>query len=123
MSVKKILKAGSGVFGLSSILLLFLPATFLDVLGLDTSPSLKWSMRMIGITVFALAGNMWQNAKQENQENLKRVGSMMSIAAMGLAILTLLTPTRLTWFGYLYAAIGAAFSLAYLIALVGKKFD
>ena len=122
VSVRNILKAGGGVFGLSALLLLFLPATFLELLGLDTTTGLQWSMRMIGITVFALAGNMWQNAKQENLENLKRVGLVMSMAAMGLAILTLLIPTPLTWFAYLYATIGAAFSLAYLFALLGKKF-
>ena len=123
MSIRNILKAGSGVFGFSALLLLFLPATFLELLGLDNSPSLQWSMRMIGITVFALAGNMWQNSKQEDQENVKRVAQVMSISAITLAILTLLIPTTLTWFGYLYATIGAGFGLAYVIALARKKFN
>ena len=122
MSIRNILKAGSGVFGLSALLLLFLPSTFLKLLGLSTSSEMRWSMQMIGITVFALAGNMWQNSKQEKQENVRRVAQVMSISAIALAILTLLVPTTLTWFGYLYATIGAGFGLSYVIALARKKY-
>lgn len=51
------LKLGASVFGLSAILLLALPAPSLDVLTLDSqSDALAWSMRMISITLVALAG-------------------------------------------------------------------
>ena len=78
-------------------------------------------MRMIGITVFALAGNMWFNSKQSESANLKGVGIVMSVSAMALAVVTLMIPTELTWFSYLYAAIGAGFSVAYMITLLRKK--
>jgi hypothetical protein len=44
---------------------------------------------------------------------------VMALSAAGLGTLTLLTPvTALTWFDYVYAAIGYGFSLAYLAGLI-----
>ena len=121
MKVTQILRAGASVFGASAALLIFLPGTFLELLGLESSEPLRWSMRMIGITVLALAGNMWQNSKQESEANLRRVAQVMSFSAMGLAVLTLMVPTKLNWFCYLYALIGAGFSVAYLTAFIRNK--
>ena len=118
MKVRNILKVGSVVFGVSSILLVLAPRTFLTLLGLETNNGIDWSMRMIGITVFALAGNMWFNSKQSESANLKGVGIVMSVSAMALAVVTLMIPTELTWFSYIYATTGALFSIAYLLALV-----
>jgi hypothetical protein len=66
-ALRKTLQAGSIVFGSSAILLVFLPSLFLDLLGLESSEALDWSMRMIGVTVFALGGNMWNSASQIRQ--------------------------------------------------------
>jgi hypothetical protein len=57
-AIRKTLQTGSIVFGGSGLFLLILPALFLDLLALETNDQLVWSMRMIGITVFALAGNI-----------------------------------------------------------------
>ena len=61
--IKNTLKAGSIVFGASALFLLIAPALFLDLLGADDSNQMIWAMRMIAITLLALSGNMWQNAK------------------------------------------------------------
>lgn len=78
-------------------------------------------MRMIGITVFALAGNMWNNAKQADDSRVINVARIMCVSAALLGILTLLLPSSLTWFAYLYAIIGFSFSAAYLFNLVKKS--
>lgn len=116
--LRKTLQAGASVFGLSAILLIALPDTFLELLGMDSNDQLQWSMRMIGITVFALAGNMWQNARQPEDKRVVNVARVMCFSAASLGLLTLLIPVELTWFGYLYAAIGFGFALAYLFNLV-----
>ena len=54
--VKQTLKAGSAVFGASAIFLLIAPELFLDLLALDSNDQMVWSMRMIAITLIALAG-------------------------------------------------------------------
>lgn len=116
--IKNTLKVGSIVFGLSAAFLLIAPALFLDLLGAEDSQSMVWSMRMIAITLFALAGNMWQNAKLNNASSLGFVAKVMFIAAAGLGFLTIFIPNELTPFAIAYAIIGFSFSISYLVNLI-----
>ena len=118
--VKQTLKAGSIVFGLSALLLLIVPGVFLDLLGVTNNSEMIWSMRMIGITLIALAGNMWQNSKLNNAAALGFVGRVMFVAAAGLGFLTIFIPASLTPVAIGYAVIGFAFSISYLINLIRK---
>jgi hypothetical protein len=119
-ALRKVLRAGSGVFGISALFLLVLPALFLDLLGLSESSEMVWAMRMIGITLLALAGNMWNNAGQSSDVRVGNVAKVMCLSATALGVLTLMIPGELTWFSYLYAAVGFGFGLAYLVNLVRK---
>ena len=118
--IKNTLKAGSIVFGLSAVFLLIAPALFLDLLGADNSNPMIWSMRIIAITLLALAGNMWQNAKLNNAASLGFVAKVMFIAAAGLGFLTIFIPNELTPFAIAYAIIGFSFSISYLVNLIRK---
>jgi len=118
--VKQTLKAGSIVFGLSAVFLLIAPGVFLDLLRITNNAEMIWSMRMIGIILVALAGNMWQNSKLNNAAALGFVGRVMFIAAAGLGFLTVFIPARLTPFAIAYAAIGFGFSISYLVNLIRK---
>ena len=115
--IRKTLRAGSLVFGISALFLLVLPNLFLELLGLDKSDSLVWSMRMIGITVFALAGNMWNNAGQSSDARVENVAKVMCLSAASLGVLTLMIPVKLTWFSYVYAVIGFGFAISYAFNL------
>lgn len=121
--IRNTLRIGSLVFGLSSILLLLLPKKFLELLNLETSNNqLIWSMRMIGITLIALTGNMYINSKNSDLQRVQIVGWVMAICATGLGILTLAIPVKLNWFSVLYAIIGFTFGLNYLLNLILKKY-
>ena len=74
----------------------------------------------VGITLLALAGNMWNNAGQSSDERVGNVAKVMCVSATALGVLTLLIPGDITWFSYLYAAVGFGFGLAYLFNLVRK---
>ncbi|MDA3021527.1 MAG: hypothetical protein O2943_02490 [Actinomycetota bacterium] len=117
-SLRTTLKAGSIVFGASALFLLILPAAFLDLLGLDINDGMVWSMRMIGITLIALAGNMWNNSRNSSDTGVGHVALVMCVSASALGVLTLMIPVQLTWFAYLYAAIGFGFGLSYLLNIV-----
>jgi hypothetical protein len=119
-ALRKILRAGSIVFGASALFLLVLPAFFLELLGISQSDEMVWAMRMIGITLLALAGNMWNNAGQDSDVRVGNVAKVMCVSATALGVLTLLIPGEITWFSYLYAAVGFGFGLAYLVNLVRK---
>jgi len=118
--VKQTLRAGSIVFGLSALFLLIAPKIFLDLLDVTSNPEMIWAMRMIGIILLALAGNMWQNSKLNNAAGIGYVGRVMFIAAAGLGFLTIFIPAPLTPFAIGYAVIGFGFSISYLINLIRK---
>ncbi|MFZ4497642.1 MAG: hypothetical protein ACOYN7_09345 [Candidatus Nanopelagicales bacterium] len=119
-SLRNTLKAGSIVFGASALFLIILPETFLGLLGLEVNDGMVWAMRMIGITLIALAGNMWNNSRSSSDAGVGQVAWVMFVSASALGVLTLLIPAQLTWFAYLYAAIGFGFGLSYLINIVRK---
>ena len=119
--VKQTLKAGSAVFGASAIFLLIAPELFLDLLDFESNDQMVWSMRMIAITLIALAGNMWQNSKLNNNAlGLRFVARLMLFSATSLGVLTLLIPAKITIFTGVYAAIGFLFAISYLINLTRK---
>ena len=119
--IKQTLKAGGAVFGASALFLLIAPELFLDLLDLESNDQMVWSMRMIGITLFALAGNMWQNSKLNNNATaLKFVARVMFLAAASLGFLTIFIPSTLTPFAIGYAIIGFGFAISYLVNLVKR---
>jgi O-antigen/teichoic acid export membrane protein len=118
--LRTILKLGSTVFGLSALFLLVAPTTFLELLNLDTSESLQWSMRMIAITLIALTGNMLSVSRFGSETSVVFSARIMVISAAALGALTLLIPAEFTWFTIAYAAVGFLFSVAYLSALLRK---
>ena len=112
-----VLRAGSAVFGASALFLLALPALFLELLALPTGEDQIWSMRMIAVTLVALTGNMLVVSLYANVKGVRFASRVMQIAAFGLGALTLVVPAELTWFTYLYAAVGFGFSAAYTVLL------
>ena len=119
--VKQTLKAGSVVFGGSAIFLLIAPKQFLDLLELESNDQMVWSMRMIAITLIALAGNMWQNSKlNNNAAGLKFVARIMFLSAASLGFITIFIPATLNPFTIGYAVIGFGFAVSYLINLLKR---
>jgi len=108
------------VFGLSALILIGFPAFFNQLLGLDSTPALEWAMRMIGITLVALAGNMYSVSVKGSSNSVLFSGKVMMVSAAGLGVLTLLIPAPLGWFTLLYAAVGFGFSASYFWALNKK---
>ena len=119
--VKQTLKAGSAVFGASALFLLIAPEQFIDLLDLESTDQMVWAMRMIAITLFALAGNMWQNSRiNNNAAGLKFVARVMFLSAAALGFLTIFIPTTLTPFTIGYGVIGFGFAISYLINLLKR---
>jgi O-antigen/teichoic acid export membrane protein len=118
--LRTILKLGSTIFGLSAVFLLIAPKTFLELLNLETTDSLQWSMRMIAITLIALTGNMLSVSRFGSETSVVFSARVMVLSAAALGAVTLLIPAEFGWFTIAYAAIGFLFSLAYLSALLRK---
>lgn len=112
-----ILRVGAAVFGLSALWLLITPGFFLELLGLESSLALNWSMWMIAITLVALTGNMAVVSFLGPPAAVVASAVVMLISAGGLGFVTLLIPAPVTWFGVVYALVGFGFSGAYLVGL------
>jgi hypothetical protein len=119
-AIRMVLKLGSFVFGLSALALVITPSLFNELLGLAPTSSLDWSMRMTGITLVALSGNMFAHSTRGSDESVLFTGKVMMVSAFALGVLTLLIPADITWFTVLYAAVGFSFSAAYAFALLRK---
>lgn len=120
--LRRVLATGATVFGLSALLLLVSPSLFNELLGITATPDLDWAMRMIGLTLVALAGNMLSVSLKGTDSSVMFSARVMAISAAGLGVLTLLIPVEaLTWFDYAYAAVGFGFSLAYLVGLLRSR--
>ncbi len=119
--IRKVLQAGSIVFGLSAIALVATPQLFNQLLGLVSTADLDWSMRMTGITLVALSGNMFSHSKRGTDSSVMLAARVMFVSAAALGVLTLLIPVTLTWFTILYAIVGFSFSATYGYLLLEKK--
>lgn len=119
--LRNVLRAGSLIFGLSALLLIAVPKLFNELLGFTSFAELEWAMRMIGITLVALAGNMYSVASRGSEASVRFSAKVMVICAFALGVLTLLIPVGLTWFAIAYSAVGFSFSAAYAVVLFGKK--
>lgn len=119
--LRKILRTGSLVFGLSALTLLIFPTFFNELLGLKSTKELEWAMRMIGITLIALSGNMFSVAKFGQESSVLFSAKVMLVSAFALGVLTLTIPATLNWFAVSYAIVGFTFSMAYGLALIKKN--
>jgi hypothetical protein len=116
-----VLRAGAIVFGLSAIALIVAPKLFNELLGLVSTPELEWSMRMTGITLVALAGNMYSHSTRGTVASVRVAGFVMMFSAFALGVLTLLIGVPLTWFSIAYALVGFSFSAAYMWAALSAR--
>jgi hypothetical protein len=117
--LRRVLFTGATVFGFSALILLISPALFNELLGISSTPELDWAMRMIGLTLVALAGNLMSVSLRGKDTAVIFSARVMAVSAAGLGVLTLLIPIEtLTWFDYAYAAVGFGFSVAYIVGLI-----
>ncbi len=119
-ALRLVLRAGSIVFGLSALALIVVPGYFDQLLGLVSTSDLEWSMRMIGITLVALAGNMFSVSTRGTDKSVSFSARVMLVSAFALGVLTLMLPVGLNWFSICYSLIGFGFSAAYAIGLLKK---
>jgi len=121
LKVKTVLLAGGLVFGVSAVVLVLAPNYFISLLLLTPEPGLTWSMRLMGITLIALSGNLIGISIWGSPRLLTYVGDVMLVSAALLGVLTLLIPAKLGWFTLLYSAVGFGFSAAYAMALLNQR--
>ena len=89
MFLRYTLRTGASVFALSALALIIAPGYFVDLLGLEESAALTWSMVLIGVTLVALAGNMAVVSFVASDRGVQIASMVMMVAAGGLGEIAL----------------------------------
>ncbi len=117
--IRGILGAGSLVFLVSSVVLIILPTYFGELLGLTTSDTSDWALRMMGATLLALSGQMWL-VRSAADITIRRAAGVMIVAGGAMTVFTVLMPADWTIARFAYLGIGLGFLTAYLVALIRR---
>ncbi len=117
--IRGILGAGSIVFLVSSALLIVLPTYFGELLGLTTSETSDWALRMMGATLLALSGQMWL-VRSAPEITVRRSAAVMIVAGGAMTLFTVIMPADWTIARFAYLGIGLGFLTAYLVALIRR---
>ncbi len=117
--IKSILGVGSVVFLVSSVALIILPTYFGDLLGLITSETSDWALRMMGAALLALSGQMWL-VRSAPEISIRRSAAVMIVAGGAMTVFTVIMPADWTIARFAYLGIGLGFVSAYLVALVRR---
>lgn len=112
-AIRGVLLCGSLVFALSAVALLAVPATFASLLGLDSSSSVEWSLRMVGACLVALCGQMFL-VRSAPDRQVRAAAAVMIVGGGLMTLLTLLLPGDWTVTRWGYLAFGGLFMLLYI---------
>ncbi len=117
--IRGILGAGSVVFLVSSAVLIVLPTYFGELLGLTTSETSDWALRMMGAALLALSGQMWL-VRSAPEITIRRSAAVMIVAGGAMTVFTVIMPADWTIARFAYLGIGLGFLTAYLVALIRR---
>ena len=118
---RPILRFGSLFFGPSAVALSVVPGFFNELLGLQSTVALKWSMRMTGVPLVALAGKKFAHASRVSDDSVRFAEFVMLVSAFALGVVTQMIAASLTWFTVTDAIVGFAFSGAYVLSVVRPR--
>jgi hypothetical protein len=118
--IRLVLSVGSAFFLVAGALLFLLPDSFSTWIGLVSSDEVAWAMRMLGVTLLALAGLMWLVRRAKDHPVLG-AGAVMMVASALLTALTVTLPGEWTPLRWALLGAGAVFALAYLALLMASR--
>lgn len=118
--IRLVLSVGSAFFLVAGVLLFLLPDSFSSWIGLTPSDEVAWAMRMLGVTLLALAGLMWLVRRAKDHPVLG-AGAVMMVASALLTVLTVTLPGEWTPLRWALLGAGAVFALAYLGLLLASR--
>jgi hypothetical protein len=117
--LRQVLGAGSIVFLISSIFLIALPTFFGELLGLATSDTSDWALRMMGAALLGLSGQMWL-VRSAPEMSVRRAAAVMIVAGGAMTLLTVFMPADWTVARFAYLAVGVGFIGAYITLLLKR---
>jgi hypothetical protein len=122
--VALILRAGAGLFFLTSVALLIRPDQLAQYFGFAPqvlTPELRWVLRLVGaiFLIPALLGPLV--AAFAGERGLRQAASGMAFISLALGVLILFAPVKWSIGMLSVSALGFLFSLGYFFALRGRR--
>jgi hypothetical protein len=118
--IRMILSVGSSFFLIAGALLFVVPDSFAAWIGLEASDAVAWTLRMLGVVLMALAGQMWL-VRRARDHPVLGAGAVMMVASILLTALTITLPGEWTPLRWALLGAGAVFALAYLGLLMASR--
>jgi hypothetical protein len=118
--IRSVLAVGSAFFLVSGALLFVVPDSFAVWIGLEPSDAVAWTLRMLGVVLMALAGQMWL-VRRARDHPVLGAGAVMMVASALLTGLTVTLPGEWTPLRWALLGAGAVFALAYLGLLIASR--
>lgn len=115
---RQIMAAGGSIFALAAVALLFAPARFADILGLTTTDSVTWSLRITGVVLIPLVYTLFVVRGSLPDHVVRAFATLMAAVSLALGVVTLLAPGPTTLARGAFALVGFGFAIAYAIALL-----
>jgi O-antigen/teichoic acid export membrane protein len=115
--IRQIVLVGASVFLVSAMSLIAFPQQFGDFINISGADAV-WALRMIGVVLLPLSYAMFILRATASNHTIKSFATLMVLVSAGLAVVTWMAPGEANIGRYLYAFIGAAFSLAYATAII-----
>lgn len=119
MFLRRVLGAGSIVFLISAVLLIALPTFLGELLGLTTSDTSDWALRMMGAALLGLSGQMWL-VRSAPEISVRRAAAVMIVAGGAMTLLTVFMPADWTVVRFAYLGVGVGFVGAYISLLLKR---
>lgn len=118
--IRQIVLVGASVFLISAMGLIAFPLQFGEFINI-TNDEAVWALRILGVVLLPLSYSMFILRATASNHTIKSFATLMVVVSAGLAVVTWYAPGDANIGRYLYAFIGAAFSLAYLSALITRS--
>ena len=121
--IRVVLAVGSLVFLLSAIVLVVSPRSFAAWLGMTTVEEVLWTLRILGVALFGLAGQMWL-VRRAGDHPVLGAAAVMVLVSLAMSVLVVTLPTTgWTPLRWAYLGVGLVFALAYaaLLALSRRQ--
>jgi hypothetical protein len=112
-STRQIMAAQGSIFALAAFALLFAPARFADILGLTTTDSVTWSLRITGIVLIPLVYTLFVVRGSLPNHVVRAFAILMAAISLALGVVTLLAPGPTPIGRGVFALVGFGFAFAY----------
>jgi hypothetical protein len=112
-STRQMMAAQGSIFALAAFALLFAPARFADILGLTTTDSVTWSLRITGIVLIPLVYTLFVVRGSLPNHVVRAFAILMAAISLALGVVTLLAPGPTPIGRGVFALVGFGFAFAY----------